>query len=165
MITAKVNAAFQQLFHGDSLTQGIYYAAGHNANGKLAYICDVLHQDVRSEGMSYGMMIAVQLNKKAEFDALWNYAVSYMYLHKANHPTHGYFAWSVKRDGTPNAESPAPDGEEYIVTALYFAAARWLGSKGIYDYKEWADEILSNMRHHPLTSGMTASALKPRVVW
>ena len=28
--------------------------------------------DVRSEGMSYGMMITVQLDKKAEFDALWN---------------------------------------------------------------------------------------------
>jgi oligosaccharide reducing-end xylanase len=83
-----------------------------------------------------------------------------MYIHKMDHPAHKYFAWSVKRSGTPNAESPAPDGEEYIVTALYFAAARWPGGKGIYHYKEWADKILSNMRHHPLISGMTSFGLQ-----
>ena len=48
------------------------FPAGTNANGPLAYVCDVNSGDVPSEGMSYGMMIAVQLGKKAEFDTLWN---------------------------------------------------------------------------------------------
>ena len=57
------------MFHGDPCTQAVYYPAGSNANGPLAYIWDIGSNDVRSEGMSYGMMIAVQLDKKAEFDA------------------------------------------------------------------------------------------------
>jgi hypothetical protein len=63
-IVAKIQAAFQQLFHGDKDTQTVYYSAGQNANGPLTYICDINNNDVRSEGMSYGMMIAVQLNQR-----------------------------------------------------------------------------------------------------
>ncbi len=37
--------------------------------------------------MSYGMMIAVQLDKKAEFDALWNWSMTYMYQKDPKHPT------------------------------------------------------------------------------
>src|SRR5450759_1458980 len=66
-ISQKIGAAFQQLFHGDPDTQTVYYPVGQNANGPLAYLSDINNKDVRSEGMSYGMMIAVQLNKKAEF--------------------------------------------------------------------------------------------------
>jgi len=41
---------------------------------------------------------------------------------------------------------PAPDGEEYFVTALYFAHARWGSGKGIYDYHTEADQLLQAMR-------------------
>ena len=154
-IKAKNEAAFRQLFHGDSATQAVYFDAGRNVNGPMAYVSDVLHNDVRSEGISYGMMIAVQMDKKAEFDAIWNWAVNYMYIAKPEHPSEGYFAWSLKRDGTPNAETAAPDGEEYMVMALYFAANRWGSGEGIYNYKAWADKILTAMRHHPVKRGMT----------
>lgn len=154
-IAAKNEAAFNQLFHGDSATQTIYFKAGKNENGSMAYICDVLHNDVRSEGISYGLMIAVQMNKKTEFDAIWNWAMTYMYEKSPDHPSEGYFNWSLKTDGTPNEETAAPDGEEYIVTALYFASGRWGNSSGIYDYKSWADKILTAIRHHPLKSGQT----------
>ena len=154
-ITAKNEAAFRQLFLGDSATQAIYFEAGRNENGPLAYVSDVLHYDIRSEGISYGMMIAVQMNKKAEFDAIWNWAMTYMYVSDPEHPSEGYFSWSLKTDGTPNSETPAPDGEEYMVMALYFAAGRWGNGTGIYDYKAWADKILTAIRHHPLKRGMT----------
>jgi len=154
-ITDKIDAAFRQLFHGDTATQTVYFEAGENENGPLAYVSDVPHHDIRSEGMSYGMMIAVQLDKKQEFDAIWNYAMTYMYLRSPEHPAEGYFSWSLKRDGTPNEETPAPDGEEYFVMALYFASGRWGNGKGIYNYHEWADKILMTMRHHPLKSGPT----------
>ncbi len=154
-IAKKINTAFQQLFHGDPSTQAVYYAAGKNANGPLAYITDIAHHDVRTEGISYGMMIAVQMNKKTEFDALWNWAKTYMYISSPEHPSQGYFSWSMKIDGTPNEETPAPDGEEYFVMSLYFASARWGNGAGIYDYKAQADEILTTMRHHPIKSGPT----------
>ena len=154
-IDQKINAAFNQLFHGDPKTQTVYYVTGKNADGPLAYITDVAHHDVRTEGMSYGMMISVQLNKKAEFDALWNWAKMYMYISDPKHPSYGYFSWSCKPDGTPNEETPAPDGEEYFAMSLYFASARWGNGHGIYDYKAQADAILTNMRHHPVMSGPT----------
>ena len=112
-VDAKIQAAFQQLFHGDQAQQAVYYEDGSNAHGPLAYIHDVNSGDVRSEGMSYGMMIAVQLDRKAEFDAIWNWAVTHMYQDDPAHPAYGYFAWSVRTDGVPIDEMPAPDGEEY----------------------------------------------------
>jgi oligosaccharide reducing-end xylanase len=151
----KIKSAYRQLFHGDPQTQAIFFWTGKNANGRLAYITDWNSHDVRTEGMSYGMMIAVQLNHRKEFNALWNWAKTYMYIGDPNHPSYGYFSWSCKTDGTPNEETAAPDGEEYFVMSLYFAANRWGTGKGIYDYKHEADELLSNMRHRKEKTGPT----------
>jgi oligosaccharide reducing-end xylanase len=122
---AKIEKAFQQLFHGDAATERVYFEAGANANGPLAYITDWANNDARSEGMSYGMMIAVQMDKKHEFDALWNWSNTYMLITDPKNPNVGYFAWSMNTDGTPRATGPAPDGEEYYAMALLFAARRW----------------------------------------
>ena len=154
-ISRKINTAFQRLFHGDPQTQAIFFLTGTNANGRLAYVTDWNNHDVRTEGMSYGMMISVQLNQKKEFDALWNWAKTYMYISDAKHPSYGYFSWSCKTDGSPNEETAAPDGEEYFVMSLYFAANRWGSGKGIYNYKREADELLTNMRHREEKTGPT----------
>jgi oligosaccharide reducing-end xylanase len=155
-VVKKLDAAFQQLFHGDPKTQAIYYAAGKNANGELAYVTDVGNHDVRTEGMSYGMMIAVQLDRKAEFDALWNWSKTYMYHAEADHPARGFFSWSMKTDGTPNSETPAPDGEEYYTMALYFASGRWGNGTGIYNYRAEADRLLTDMLHREVLHGQTS---------
>jgi oligosaccharide reducing-end xylanase len=154
-IDGKITRAFNQLFFGNPDSEAVYFPAGTNENGPLAYVSDVPHHDIRSEGMSYGMMIAVQLNRKDVFDAIWNYAMTRMYISDPAHPSEGYFSWSLKRDGTPNEETPAPDGEEYFVMSLYFASGRWGNGAGIYDYHHWADKILTTMRHHTIKSGAT----------
>ncbi len=154
-IDAKVDAAFGQLFHGDAESQSLYFSDGANANGPLAYICDIAHDDVRTEGMSYGLMICVQLDKKAEFDALWNWARTHMYHDDPRHPAYGFFSWSVARDGTAKDEMPACDGEEYIAMSLYFAAHRWGSGAGIYDYQAAADRLLHDMRHRAPIRGAT----------
>jgi oligosaccharide reducing-end xylanase len=154
-IHAKIDAAYQQLFHGDPKTQAVVFAAGSNANGPLSYLTDWANHDVRTEGMSYGMMIAVQLDKKSDFDALWNWARTYMYISDPRHPSYGYFSWSCKTDGTANEETPAPDGEEYFAMSLLFAANRWGNGKGIYNYQAAADELLHAMRHREQKTGMT----------
>jgi oligosaccharide reducing-end xylanase len=89
--------------------------------------------------------------------------MTYMYISDPAHPSEGYFSWSLKPDGTPNAETPAPDGEEYFVMALYFASGRWGNGNGIYDYKAWADKILTAIRHHPEKTGPTKYG--PRTVY
>ncbi len=156
-IRQKIDSAFQQLFHGDPRTQTVYYEAGTNANGLLAFTTDIKHRDVRSEGLSYGMMIAVQLNKKAEFDALWNWSKTYLYVSDTNHPAFGFFAWQARTNGVRMSQFVAPDGEEYYVTALYLAAHRWGSGVGIYNYKAQADELLSRMRNRPTITGPVPS--------
>jgi len=158
---AKVDKAFQQLFHGDGQEQRLYFETGANANGPLAYITDWANNDARTEGMSYGMMIAVQLGKKREFDALWNWSRTYMLITDPKNPSLGYFAWSMSTDGTPRSTGAAPDGEEYYVMALYFAAHRWGNGHGIYDYQAEADKILRGMRHHPLLTGTPPLRIHP----
>jgi len=153
-VAAKINRAYQQFFRGDPNTQTLYYPAGSNANGPLAYMPDINNNDVRSEGMSYGMMIAVQLDKKAEFDALWNWSKTYMYHDDPAHPSYGFFSWQMRYDGTAMSESPAPDGEEYYAMALYFAAGRWGNGTGIYNYKAQADKLLTHMVHREPITGM-----------
>ena len=158
---AKVANAFQQLFHGDGQEQRLYFETGANANGPLAYITDWANNDARTEGMSYGMMIAVELDKKREFDALWNWSNTYMLITDPKNPSVGYFAWSMSTDGTPRSSGAAPDGEEYYVMALYFAAHRWGNGKGIYNYQAEADKILRGMRHHPLLTAMPPFRIHP----
>ena len=152
-ITQKLNAAWQQLFHGDSATQTVFYWAGENERGRLAYLSDINNRDVRSEGMSYGMMIAVQMDRKAEFDALWNWSRTYMYNADPKHPAYKYFSWSMNVDGSPRSESPAPDGEEYWVMALYFASGRWGDGQGIYNYRAMADELLDAVKNRGVIEG------------
>ena len=158
---AKIDKAFQQLFHGDGQEERLYFETGANENGPLAYITDWANNDARTEGMSYGMMIAIQMDKKREFDALWNWSKTYMLITDPKNPSVGYFAWSMSTDGTPRSTGAAPDGEEYYVMALYFAAHRWGNSKGIYDYQTEADKILRGMRHHPVLTGTGPFRIHP----
>lgn len=150
---AKIDKAFQQLFHGDGQEERVYFETGANGNGTLAYITDWNNNDVRTEGMSYGMMISVQLNKRREFDAIWNWAHTYMLITDPKDPSAGYFAWSMNTDGTPRSTGAAPDGESYFVMALYFASHRWGNGQGIYNYQAEADKLLRTMRHHPVQTG------------
>ncbi len=137
----KLEAAWQQLFYGSDDFERVYYPVGED----MAYVEDIGNGDVRSEGMSYGMMIAVQLDKKAEFDRLWKWTKTYMY--QFDGPYKGYFAWHCSTDGEKLASNPAPDGEEWFVTALLFASARWGNGEGIFDYQAQAQEILDTMLH------------------
>jgi oligosaccharide reducing-end xylanase len=151
-IETKVEAAYQQLFHGDPQNQAIAFAKGSNSNGPLMYVTDWANHDVRTEGMSYGMIISVELDKKAEFDAIWNWAKTYMYISDPKAPSYEYFAWSCKTDGTHNSEGAAPDGESYFAMALLFASNRWGDGKGIYDYHGEANKLLTAMVHRQVIS-------------
>ncbi len=118
-VDAKLAAAWQHFFAGDEGTQRLFYPVGEDA----AYMLDTGNNDVRSEGMSYGMMLAVQLDRREEFDRLWTWAKQHMY--HANGPQRGYFAWQCTRAGQVVDPGSASDGEEWFTMALLFAANRW----------------------------------------
>lgn len=128
----KLNQIFNDVFYGPNK---VYFEVGDS----MAYISDVKNKDVRTEGMSYGMMIAVQFDRKDIFDRLWRWCSRYMQHHDGKFK--GYFAWSCTTDGKRNSQGPASDGELYYVTSLIFASNRWGNDTGI-DYLGEARNIL-----------------------
>ena len=133
-IDQKVDEVFNEVFF--SKDKRVYF----EVNDSMAYISDIKNNDARTEGMSYGMMASVQMNRKDIFDKLWRWAKTYM--QHQDGPMEGYFAWSCKTDGTHNAEGPASDGELYFVTSLIFASNLWGNNTGI-NYKAEAQKILN----------------------
>lgn len=139
-IRRRIDSTFQTMFYG-SKGERIYHPAGAD----MGYVEDTGNHDVRTEGMSYAMMMCVQMDRKEEFDRIWKWSKTYMYLDKGENA--GYFAWSCKTDGTKNSWGPAPDGEEYFAMALFFASHRWGDGEGIFCYSKEAKDILRSCLH------------------
>jgi oligosaccharide reducing-end xylanase len=139
-IQDKLQDMWNQLFHGDEDTR-IYYEAGEAG----AYLLDTGNLDVRTEGMSYGMMIAVQLNQRDVFDRIWTWTHMNMLMTEGDNA--GYFAWSCNTDGSKRSNGPAPDGEEYFALSLFFASHRWGDGAAPYNYSEQARELLRTCIH------------------
>ena len=135
-IDQKLSKAYYDVFEGP---KRVYFEEGDS----LGYVSDVKNKDARTEGMSYGMMVAVQLDKKEVFDRIWRWSVKYM-QHQSG-PREGYFAWSVNPETKKqNALGSASDGELYYITSLLFASNKWGNDTGINYYKE-ARRILDAM--------------------
>lgn len=139
-INNRLNEIFETFFYG-SEEERIYHPAGED----MGYLEDTGNHDARTEGMSYGMMICVQMDKKEEFDRIWKWACTYMWMEEGE--SEGYFAWSCGLDGTRNANGAAPDGEEFFAMALFFASHRWGDGEGIYCYSGQARKILRACIH------------------
>ena len=131
-VDAKLKEVFNDVFRGPNK---VYFEVGDS----MGYVSDIKNHDARTEGMSYGLMIAVQFGEKDIFDRLWRWTKRYMQHQDGIRK--GYFAWSCKTDGTRNSDGAASDGELYFITSLIFASNRWGNDTGI-DYKAEAQHIL-----------------------
>ncbi len=144
-INRRIEEAFHTMFFDEQ--EKFYFEMGQDKG----YMMDTGNFDARTEGMSYGMMMAVQMDRKDIFDRLWLFSKTYMYQSSGKYE--GYFAWSVATDGKKNAEGPAPDGEEYYAMALFFASHRWGEGEAPFDYGAQARNILKHCIHqHELTA-------------
>ena len=132
-VEAKLKEVFNDVFRGPNK---VYFEVGDT----MGYVSDIKNHDARTEGMSYGLMVAVQFGEKDIFDRLWRWTRKYM-QHQSG-IREGYFAWSCKTDGTHNSDGAASDGELYFITALIFASNRWGNDTGI-NYKAEAQRILN----------------------
>ena len=139
-IDRKLEEIVQTFFYG-SEEERIYHPVGED----MGYLMDTGNYDARTEGMSYGRMWGVQLDMKEEFDRIWKWSKTYMYMTEGW--SEGYFAWSCRTDGTRNADGAAPDGEEFYAMALFFASHRWGDGEGIFNYSGQAREILRACLH------------------
>jgi oligosaccharide reducing-end xylanase len=141
----------------------VYYELPQNPSQAFIWAAD--SNDIRSEGMSYGMMIAVQLDMQQQFDRLWNFARAYMQFPGNSNLAEWryYFRWQGSVN-TANANNwqvnygaqtgPAPDGDEYFAAALFLADRRW-GSGGAINYRQEASNIASAMLNNPSGNGRT----------
>jgi oligosaccharide reducing-end xylanase len=144
-IDAKLAKAYHDVFEGENR---VYFEVGDS----MGYVSDLKNHDARTEGLSYGMMVAVQLNKKDVFDRLWRWTKKYMQHQGGSRDA--YFAWSVKpKTGQHNSEGSASDGELYFITDLLFASNRWGNETGINYYAE-ARRILDAMWSKNGTDGV-----------
>lgn len=139
-VQARIDSVWQHFFTPGDLNRyeaddetSVYYEVGDS----MAFILDTGSNDVRTEGMSYGMMISLQLDHREVFDKLWRWTKTYM-AYPADSAWDGYFCWQCKPDGTKLGQSNASDGEIYFVTALFLAADKW----GETAYADEANEIL-----------------------
>lgn len=139
-ISRRIQQNWDELFNGDEDTR-IYYPVGDD----MGYMLDTGNLDVRTEGMSYGMMMAVQMDNKDVFDRLWKWTMKYMFMTSGENA--GYFAWSCNTDGSKRAYGPAPDGEEFFAMALFFAAHRWGDGAAPINYSVQAKELLRTCIH------------------
>jgi oligosaccharide reducing-end xylanase len=141
----------------------IYYELPQDPSSAFIWVPDT--QDIRSEGMSYGMMIALQMDMQQQFDRLWRFAKTYMQYPGNSGVTSWryYFRWvgSVNTQDPNNwgvnygnQTGPAPDGEEYFAAALYLADQRW-GSEGAFDYRQDANDLARAMLDNPRAQGRT----------
>ncbi|HEU4579031.1 MAG TPA: glycosyl hydrolase family 8, partial [Polyangiaceae bacterium] len=131
----------------------VYYELPQDRS--MAFIWTTDSNDVRSEGMSYGMMIALQMDMQQQFNALWKFAKTFMQYPQNSGQTswRGNFRWQGTvntNNGNnwqvnfPDNAGPAPDGDEYFAAALYLADRRW-GSNGGVNYQQEADTISHSM--------------------
>jgi len=141
VINERVQDTWNKLFSEQHSDTQIYYQV-ENDEG---YMLDTGNLDVRTEGMSYGMMMAVQMDQKDIFDRLWKWTYKNMYMTEGENA--GYFAWSCNTDGTKRSHGPAPDGEEYFALALFFASHRWGDGDGIFHYGQQARDLLRTCLH------------------
>lgn len=143
-ITDKIDATYRQLFLGNEDTEAIYY----EVDAVQAEVRDILHGDVRTEGLGYAMLINVQLDgfspdpaKKDVFDKLWTRAKMAKASDGANA---GYFdSWCDAPDGS-KAVCVDPFGYQQFTMALIFAHDLW-GSDGTVDYEADALALLDVM--------------------
>ena len=142
-IEQKIKDAFHTCFYEEG--ERFYFESGDD----MGYFEDTGNFDARTEGMSYAMMMCVQMNMKEEFDRVWKWAKTYMYIEEGWNK--GYFAWHCNtEDGSKMDEvpGPAPDGEEFFAMALFFASHRWGDGEGIFNYSEEARQLLYDCAHN-----------------
>ena len=93
-VDAKLKEVFNDVFRGPNK---VYFEVGDT----MGYVSDIKNHAARTEGMSYGLMVAVQFGEKDIFDRLWRWSRKYM-QHQSG-TREGYFAWSCRTDGTQNS--------------------------------------------------------------
>ncbi|HEX5100656.1 MAG TPA: glycosyl hydrolase family 8 [Polyangiaceae bacterium] len=112
-----------------------------------------------SEGIAYGMLIAVMLGEQALFDGFYGYAQSV-----ANE--RGLMRWYVGPDGEPRDTGAASDADEDIAWALVMAHRQWGGRGALSEsYLEHAKRQIDRIYTHEVDHTGVPFLFKPGDEW
>jgi endo-1,4-beta-D-glucanase Y len=141
-----VVAAYQQ-FKTDTVVDASAVCAGCKRVQRLASdpqsTCLPLNSTV-SEGIAYGMLIAVYMDDQPVFDGLWKYSQKFL-------DSRGLMDWAVQASGQRGSSAAgclgaASDADEDMAFALVMADKQW-GGKGTLDksYLDYAKSQITNI--------------------
>jgi hypothetical protein len=105
--------AYKAWYNGITTTSG----AGSN---RRVYDKSFDSSNSTSEGIAYGMLIAVYMSDKLAFDAFWGYAQSHM--------SGGLMSWHIDPTGGTIDPHSATDADEDMAWSLIMADKQWGGS-------------------------------------
>jgi len=109
-----------------------------------------------SEGIAYGMLLAVYHDDQALLDDLWGY-------YNAHLDPNGLMHWKIGNTyGAIWGQNAATDAEEDAAMALILADCQW-GSAGATNYYQDAVDLINKMMQHEVEAG--TFVLKPGDVW
>lgn len=97
-----------------------------------------------SEGIGYGLLLAVYMDDQSTFDEIWKY--EQLYLNE-----NGLMHWEISKEGTVIGTGAALDGDEDMAWALVMADRQW-GGQGSLDrtYIEYAIDLINAMWEHEI---------------
>lgn len=106
-----------------------------------------------SEGIAYGMLIAVYMNEQVMFDGFWRYSQQWL-------DEHGLMHWYINAAGTePLGTGAASDADEDIAFALIMADRQWGGSGSLDDtYINLAKVQIDRVWEHEVLDGKLLKA-------
>jgi endo-1,4-beta-D-glucanase Y len=113
-----------------------------------------------SEGIAYGMIIAVAMDDQALFDAFWRYALEFM---NAN----GLMDWYIAPDGSKAlGVGGATDSDEDMAWALVMAHRQWGGSGALGEsYLSHAKRQIDRVYEFEVDHGKWPDMLLPGDDW
>ena len=114
--------------------------------------------DTVSEGMGYGMILAVYMDEQSLFDDLYSYVKKYF-------NSNGVMGWRITAGGSyygEGADGGATDADEDIAIALVFASKKWSNSSR-FNYENEAKTLINNLYRTCVEQG--TNVLKPGDRW
>ena len=138
-IQDKLDDLWNHYFKGNNNSK-VYYDSGTEA-----YILDTNENNVKAEGMAYGMMICVQTNHWEEFGKLWKWAKNHMW--NKGGEWDGYFAGIRAASGSGGDDIAHPEAQMYFMASLLLAAHRWDDAQLKEDAQYILDKMWGNANH------------------
>jgi endo-1,4-beta-D-glucanase Y len=130
------------------------YITSDGAGGNLRVKRPDQGNDTVSEGIGYGMLLAVYMDDQTTLNGLWAYA-------KARRNSHGVMNWHYDANGNMAGSDAngATDAEEDMALALIFANKKWGGNS----YQSDASALCNAILNYEVESG--TNVLKPGDMW